>query len=551
MARNPGKKPTALRWTIIIAALLVVTIIALPFIVDANQFRPEIESRLTDALGREVKLGNLKLSLLSGSVKIDDISIADNPAFNSSPFLVSKSFRAGIELKPLILSREIRITGISLDRPEIILVRSSAGKWNFSDLGNTTGDDRRASSGDSGNSPERAFSIRQARITGGRIAYIEGNRKPSIYDDVNLVVHGFSSSSSFPFTLTASLPGGGRLNLEGNAGPLHKSDAVLTPVAAELKVDELNLVESGFVTPDSGISGILSFKGTLTSDGRRVQSSGDAEADHLQFVRGGSPAGKPISMGYAVDYDLASRKGALRSGEIKIAQAVANINGEFSKKGENALLKMRVFGADMPVQDLVPLLPAFGVTFPRGATLEGGILDVDITATGPVEQMVTAGTAEISGTRLTGFDLAGKVAALASLTGIQSSNVTDIETLASDMRMTHEGIRVSDILLIMPSLGKLSGSGRINPDQSLDFTLQAVLKPSGTLGAGLGWLLKKDMLSIPFFVRGTSSDPKFELDAKNAAAGFLKSGPVDGDSKETQTDTDNTVGDILNNLLRK
>ena len=49
-------------------SLLLVSALALPFLIDPNSFRPMLESRLTQVLGREVKLGELKLSILSGSV---------------------------------------------------------------------------------------------------------------------------------------------------------------------------------------------------------------------------------------------------------------------------------------------------------------------------------------------------------------------------------------------------------------------------------------------------------------------------------------------------
>ncbi len=42
----------------IVVALLIVIIIALPLLVNVNNFRPEIESNLSSALGRPVKVGN-------------------------------------------------------------------------------------------------------------------------------------------------------------------------------------------------------------------------------------------------------------------------------------------------------------------------------------------------------------------------------------------------------------------------------------------------------------------------------------------------------------
>ena len=88
----------------IVLAVLIVIVIALPFFIDANLFRPRIESELTSALGRQVKVGNLSLSILKGGVTADDISIADDPAFNKAPFVKAKSLNVGVELMPLIFS---------------------------------------------------------------------------------------------------------------------------------------------------------------------------------------------------------------------------------------------------------------------------------------------------------------------------------------------------------------------------------------------------------------------------------------------------------------
>jgi AsmA protein len=51
---------------------------------------------LTAALGRQVKVGNLSLSLLSGGVTADNISIADDPAFSKTPFVQAKSLNVGV-----------------------------------------------------------------------------------------------------------------------------------------------------------------------------------------------------------------------------------------------------------------------------------------------------------------------------------------------------------------------------------------------------------------------------------------------------------------------
>ena len=120
----------------IAVAVLLLIVIALPFLINVNTFRPRLESSLTEALGREVKVGNLSLSILSGSVSAEDLAIADDPAFSKDPFIRAKSLKVGVEVMPLIFSKTLHITDITLDKPEIALLRSASGKWNFSSLGN-------------------------------------------------------------------------------------------------------------------------------------------------------------------------------------------------------------------------------------------------------------------------------------------------------------------------------------------------------------------------------------------------------------------------------
>src|SRR6266513_2523698 len=106
----------------IVIGILIVIAIAIPFLIDANTFRPKLESELTDALGRQFKVGNLSLSLFSGSVSADNISIADDPAFSKSPFVQATSLKVGVEMIPLIFSKTLNVTEITLKQPAISLV---------------------------------------------------------------------------------------------------------------------------------------------------------------------------------------------------------------------------------------------------------------------------------------------------------------------------------------------------------------------------------------------------------------------------------------------
>ncbi len=204
-------------------SLLLLVAIALPFLINVNSFRPKLESALTEALGREVKVGNLSLSILSGSVSAEDLSIADDPAFSKDPFIRAKSLKVGVEVMPLIFSKTLHVTDITLDKPEIALLRDASGKWNFSSLGNKSEAAKPAPASGPSSTPD--LSVSKLDVKDGRLSVNRANSsiKPHVYDNVDISVRDFSPTSQFPFTITANLPAGGTAKLEGKAGPINSA----------------------------------------------------------------------------------------------------------------------------------------------------------------------------------------------------------------------------------------------------------------------------------------------------------------------------------------
>ncbi|MFI5087184.1 MAG: AsmA family protein, partial [Terriglobales bacterium] len=164
----------------IVVGVLVVIGIALPLFIDADSFRPRIEAELHTALAREVKIGHLSLSLMAGGVSAADISIADDPAFSAKPFLSAKSLDVGVDLPALIFSRTLNIHSITVVQPEVALIHTNAGKWNFSTLGAARDAAAKTPAG-AGN-----FSVQKLRIVRGRVSVAAVGKKPLTYDDVTL-----------------------------------------------------------------------------------------------------------------------------------------------------------------------------------------------------------------------------------------------------------------------------------------------------------------------------------------------------------------------------
>src|SRR3954464_8733490 len=104
-----------LRVILVLVVVVVLLVLVAPFLIPVNQFRPTIEEKASAALGRKVDVGNLSLSLFTGSLAADNLAIADDPKFSKSPFLTAKSIKVGVELVPLVLHKDLNITNIVID----------------------------------------------------------------------------------------------------------------------------------------------------------------------------------------------------------------------------------------------------------------------------------------------------------------------------------------------------------------------------------------------------------------------------------------------------
>lgn len=510
----------------VIGILVVVVLaiaIAVPFLVDVNQFRPRLESELTSVLGRPVSVGNLKLSILAGSVAADDLSIADDPAFSKSPFLQAKSLNVGVELMPLITSRKINVTGITIDQPEITLLQTPTGEWNYAKLGTKSEAPATASAPASASSSTSSgidLSVKLVKITNGRLTVgkTSGHAKPMVLDKVNIQLQDYSPTSVMPFTLTAVFPGGGDIKLDGKIGPIPRGNIELIPLNANLKLSHLDLIASGAMNPANGISGVVGIDGSTDSDGKRIEVKGKIRAEKLKLVKGGSPATRVAEFDFTMQHDLGTRAGSLVRGEVHIGAAQAVLTGTYKPHGETLEVKANLSGPSMSVQELEGMLPALNIVLPAGSKLEGGTASAKVAVEGTLDDLGASGSLGLNNTRLTGFNMGQKMAVIQMLAGIKSASDTAIQTLSANVKTGSHGTSIDDLKLIATDIGELGGSGTISPDRALDFKMHVMVK-TGILPAAIGARMQS---GVPFFIRGTASEPKFEPDLKGMAAGEIK-----------------------------
>ena len=395
----------------IVALILLVLVVAAPFLIDVDRFRPTIEARLQSALGRQVEIGHLQFSLLSGGVEAQAITIGDDSSFSRSPFLRAETLAAGVDIWPLIRSRELNVHSITIERPQVNLIRAVDGRWNFSTLGaqrhpGDHADPPGDPAPDSTNQPNQ-FSVGRLSITGGTLTLSrQGGGAQQTLNDVSLDARNIVPGATIPLTIAAKTPGGGRLKLEGTAGPLDPSGSI-----------------------------------------------------------------------------------------------------------EHTTVHLKFDAQKLPAQDLEGVLMVLGYNVPAGSKFQGGTINSSLTSDGPFDPIVTAGQVSVTDVRLTGFDLASKLGPLMALSRLSPSTETRIQSMSGRVRQSVEGVRIDDLVMVVPPLGTISGAGTVSPDNRLNFRMTAKLSaqlaanPLGALGQMVGG--RQGAGGIPFLIQGTTSNPQF------------------------------------------
>ena len=523
-----NKKKLLIGVGVVFGALILIALL-LPLLVNVDRLRPEVQKQASDALGREVTIGELKLAVLSGGVTAKDISISDDPAFSQQPFVTAKSLDVGVDLMPLIFSKALHVNTLTLEEPEIHLVKSAGGKWNFSSVGTKSapaatkrgrrkGAEAEPQPEPSAPAAAQDFSIGKLEIENGRVLVSNASGKAHTYEDVNVTAKNISPTSIVPFTVTAKTPGDGKVKVDGRAGPLNREDASQTPLEASIEVEHMDLASTGFLDASSGIAGIMDFKGDIKSDGKEAKTSGVAKVDKLRLVKSGQPARQPVNLDYAAGYDFAGKNGVITKGDILTGKTTAKLTGNMESRNDVMNVHMKLNGSNMPISELQGLLPAFGVVLPPGAALSGGTASANLSLDGPIDHLVTTGPINVANTKLTGFNLGEKMKGIAALAGLSTGSDTVIQQLSSTLRVAPEGIQASNLNLILPQIGSVTGNGTVGANNGLNFKMLAKLNNGGGLVGGLSQItsLGQSKGQLPFLIQGTTNNPVFLPDVANA-----------------------------------
>ena len=250
-----------------VSLLLLVLLLVAPMLIDVNTYREQIIAQLERRLGRSVRLGAMELGALpSVRIKVDEVVIGDDPQFAQAEFVKARSVKLQIGLWSL-LKGSPEVSGIELVEPAVTLIKTGESRWNW-----TTLKPLQSSNQDSSPAP---FDL---LVRDGRFTLIDRSVNPAVernYTGVNVALDDFSPRQSFDFIIGLTIPGekAGKVEVEGEAGPVDSQDESRTPIDARVRMLDADL---------SGLESLLGMTshraGRLTMDvsyqrqtGRRTQ----------------------------------------------------------------------------------------------------------------------------------------------------------------------------------------------------------------------------------------------------------------------------------------
>lgn len=398
---------------IIIVAIIGILLIA-PVFINVNQYRPQIQSELQQKLGRQVTFGNLHLRLLTPRLRVDNVTISDDPHFSTGrPFAQAQELDVSLALFPLI-SGNVEVNSLTLQRPDIELVRNAQGVWNFSTIGQAGGatqpqPPQKPPTKPGSQQNAGAFELKNLQISNGQIALTDyQKRQPrAVYNNIDLSLSNFAPGKPFSVSATVHLPGAGTqvMSLDGTGGPINSSNMAATPFDGTLKLQQVSLsaAQKFLNTPAlAGTDATLSGDIKIRNQAGNMASSGTLKLQDP--VIHGINLGYPITADYDISDDLNSDVLNIRKGALQLGSTPLSITGSMNLKPTPAQVNLQLKASDVSLGEVARLSSAMGVAFAPGMNINGR-LNADVHAQGTTKSPALNGTISARNLNISGKGL--------------------------------------------------------------------------------------------------------------------------------------------------
>ena len=378
----------------VVFGVLLLVVLALPYLVSLDALRSRIVARAESALHRKVEVGRVRLQILSGlGAGVEKLVVRNREGFETPTLLTADEVSVKVAFWPL-LSRRVEVRKIVLDGVDLTVERDPEGRLSIGDFIRAGG---RESAG-AAETAAVALLVSTIEIDGGRASFADrkvapGKTVTTALEELQGRITDVGPRTPARFDLRARFlaDAGRNLTLSGTFGP--------PPTTGE-PVGRAPL-KAAFGARDLALARLAPYVAAFGSaDPGRLTLSGNAEGAPLGTL---SVVGRATLAGAAVGSKVPSADGTYRvtldwpNGTLTIADtllSVANlpleIAGHFTdlRRDDGPRIELRVKTPGEVAIDTVTGLPGLAGRLPAGVKL-GGKVRLEAKIEGPKNDLAT------------------------------------------------------------------------------------------------------------------------------------------------------------------
>lgn len=169
-----------LKISLIILAVIILVLaaagITLKLMFPPAKLRTLLMPKIEQAVGRPIKVESFSLKVWTGlGVQLKGIELANAKDFDSQPMATIEAVTLKVNLLAL-LKRQLAVTSLSIDKPSILIEKSSKGAFNFDDLIKAVPADQAGKQAPPSASPV-SIAVQSFRINDGHFVFIDQQLK--------------------------------------------------------------------------------------------------------------------------------------------------------------------------------------------------------------------------------------------------------------------------------------------------------------------------------------------------------------------------------------
>jgi len=243
-------------------AVVLMALLVIPFFINVNDYKPEIKQAVYDATGRNLEIGNIKLSLFPWvGITLTDIQFENALGFKHENMLEVGTVDVQVALMPLF-DQQIEVRRFELNAPKIWLTQHEDGRNNWSDLSPEEVTQAKSTpTTDKTSAPKKkqttgalpiAFEAKLLQLRDGQVIWHDADKGEVVINDIQLNITDLQLKQPIGIDLSANI-GANPIRINAEIGPvldIKKFDIAALPALISIKSKGFSLQPFAKWLPD-------------------------------------------------------------------------------------------------------------------------------------------------------------------------------------------------------------------------------------------------------------------------------------------------------------